>query len=114
MTEKILKKLNEKKPYFGLENNGTHLSFSQNDTILSIVNSENFAYVTLTTDKDFKILYKSTDLENVYDIRFIPLTKNKLPYILARNIKPETDVMWDNLLIYNGTKYTVTNRQRNE
>jgi hypothetical protein len=114
MTEKILKKLNEKKPYFGLENNGTHLSFSQNDTILSIVNSENFAYVTLTTGKDFKILYKSTDYENVYDTRIIPLTKNKLPYILTRNIKPDTDVMWDNLLIYNGTKYTVANRQRNE
>jgi len=114
MTEKILTKLNEQKPYYGLENNGTHLSFSHNDTILSIINSENFAYVTLTTDKDFKVLYKSTDFENVYDIRIIPLTKNKLPYILTRNIKPETDVKWDNLLIYNGTKYTVTNRQRNE
>lgn len=114
LTEKILTKLNEQKPYYGLENNGTHLSFSHNDTILSIINSENFAYITLTTEKDIKILYKSTDYENVYDIRIIPLTKNKLPYILTRNIKPETDVMWDNLLIYNGTKYTVANRQRNE
>jgi hypothetical protein len=114
MTEKILTKLNEQKPYYGLENNGTHLSFSQNDTILSIINSENFAYVTLTTDKDFKVLYKSTDFENIYNIRNIPLTKNGLPYILTRNVKPETDVMWDNLLIYNGTKYTATNRQRNE
>ncbi len=114
MTEKILTKLNEQKPYYGLENNGTHLSFSHNDTILSIINSENFAYVTLTTDIDFKVLYKSAEFENVYDIRIIPLSKNKLPYILTRNIKPETSIMWDNLLIYNGTKYIVTNRQRNE
>ncbi len=114
MTQEILIKLNEQKPYYGLENNGTHLSFSHNDTILSIINSENFAYVTLTTDKDFKVLYKSSDFENVSDLRIIPLIKNKLPFILTRNVKPETDVIWDNLLIYNGTKYTATNTQRNE
>jgi hypothetical protein len=114
LTQNILTKLNEQRPYYGLENNGTHLSFSDNDTILSVINSENFAYVTLTTSKDFKVLYKSPDFENVNDIRIIPLTKKKFPYILTRNIKPETDVMWDNLLIYNGSKYTTTNRQRNE
>ncbi len=114
MTQNILTKLNEQRPYFNLENNGTHLSFSDNDTILSIINSENFAYVTLTTDKDFQVLYKSKDFENIYDIRIIPLAKNGLPYILTRNVKPETDLMWDNLLIYNGTKYKTTNRQRSE
>lgn len=114
LTENILTKLNEQRPYYGLQNNGTHLHFSNNDTVLSVVNSENYAYVVLTTKKDFKVLYKSPDFENVADLRIIPLTKNKLPYILTRNIKPETDVMWDNLLIYNGTKYTPTNRQRNE
>jgi hypothetical protein len=114
MTQNILTKLNEQRPYYGLENNGTHLSFSHNDTILSIINSDNFSYITLTTDKDFKVLYKSTDFENVYDLKIIPLSKNKLPYILTRNIKPETDAIWDNLLIYNGTNYTVTYRQRKE
>lgn len=114
MTQNILTKLNERKPYYGLENDGTHLSISDNDTILSIINSENFAYVTLTTKKDFKVLYKSTDFENINDIRIIPLTKNGLPHILTRNVKPETDVIWDNLLIYDGTKYKATNRQRSE
>lgn len=114
LTQKILTKLNEQKPYDALENNGTHLYFSSSDTILSIINAEKFAYVTLITNKEFKVLYKSQYFENVDDIRIIPLTKSKFPYILTRNIKPETDVMWDNLLIYNGTKYTVTTKQRNE
>lgn len=114
LTQNILTKLNEQRPYYGLENNGTHLHFSNNDTVLSVVNSENYAYVVLTTNKDFKVLYKSPDFENVSDLRIIPLTKNKLPYILTRNVKPETDVMWDKLLYFNGTKYTATNRQRNE
>lgn len=114
ITQNILTKLNEQKPFYESENNGNHLSFSKNDTILSIINSENFAYITLSTNKDFKVLYKSTDFENVFDIRIIPLTKYGLPYILTRNIKPETDIMWDNLLIYDGTKYKKTNSQRIE
>jgi hypothetical protein len=40
--------------------------------------------------------------------------KNNFPYILTRNVKPETDVMWDNLLYYDGTKYINSNRQRIE
>ena len=112
LTQSILTKLNEQRPYSGLENNGTHLHFSNSDSILSVINSENFAYIVLTTNSDFKVLYKSTDFENFTDLRIIPLTKNKFPYILTRNVKPETDVMWDNLLIYNGTKYSATNRQR--
>ncbi|PZR21288.1 MAG: hypothetical protein DI539_08495 [Flavobacterium psychrophilum] len=114
LTQNILKNLNEQRPSYGLENNGTHLSFSNNDTILSVINSENFTYITMTAGTDFKLLYKSPDFENVNDIKIIPLTKNRFPYILTRNVKPDTDVMWDNLLIFNGTKYTVTNRQRNE
>ena len=114
LTQNILTKLNEQRPYYELENNGTHLHFLNKDTVLSIVNSENFAYVILTTKKDFNVLYKSPDFENVSDLRIIPLAKNKLPYILTSNVKPETDVMWDNLLIYNGTKYKAANRQRNE
>lgn len=114
MTQNILTKLNEQKPYYGLEKNGTHLHFSDKDTVLSIINSENFAYIVMTTKNDFKVLYKSSNFENVSDLRIIPLTKNKLPYILTRNVKPETDAMWDNLFHYDGVKYKATNRQRNE
>ena len=114
MTQNILTKLNEQGPYYGLENNGTHLSFSSSDTILSIVNSENFAYITLTTNKDFKVLYKSSEFQNIYDLRIIPLTNNKLPCILTNNGKPETCWNWDLFLIYNGKIYIATNKQRNE
>lgn len=33
LTQNILTKLNEQRPYYGLENNGTHLYFSNNDTV---------------------------------------------------------------------------------
>ena len=113
LTQNILLKLKEQKPYYGLENNGTHLYFSDNDAVLSIINSEKFAYIVLSTNNDFKVLYKSLDYENISELKIIPLN-NKFPNILTRNVKPETDVMWDNLLYYDGKKYKSTTRQRNE
>ena len=114
LTQNLVTKLNEQRPYFRLENNRTHLHFSNNDTVISVINSENFAYIVLTTKKDFKVLYKSPEFENVSDLTIIPITKNKFPYILTRNVKPESDVMWDKILYYDGTKYTATNTQRIE
>lgn len=112
LTQKLLTKLDMPRPYYGLENNGTHIQFYNSDTVLSIINSENFAYIVLTTNKDFKVLYKSPDFENISDQKIIPLFKNNLPCILTRNVKPETDVMWDKLLYFDGTNYKTANRQR--
>lgn len=112
LTQNILAKLNEPKSYYGLKESGTHLHFSDNDTTLSIINSENFAYIALTTNKTFKALYKSPDYENILDFKIIPLSGNKLPYILTRNVQPDTDIIWDNLLYYNGTEYKAKNNQR--
>lgn len=114
LTQNILTKIDEKRPYYRLENNGTHLYFSNSDTVLSVINSENFAYIVLTTNNDFKVLYKSSDFENVSDVKIISMTNNKFPYILTRNVKPETDVMWDNLFYYDGKNYKTTKRQRVE
>lgn len=114
LTKNVLTKLEEIRPYSGLENNGTHLHFTNSDSVLSIINSENFAYIVLTTSNDFKVLYKSSDFENFSDIKIIPLTDNKFPRILTRNVKPETDVMWDNLFYCDGKNYKTTIRQRIE
>ena len=113
-TQKILNKLKDQKPYFGLENNGTHLHFSDNDTVISIINSKKFAYIVLTTKTDFRIIYKSPYFENIMNLIIIPMPNDKFPHILTRNVKPETDEMWDKLLYYDGTKYKVADRQRNE
>lgn len=112
LTQNILTKLNEQHPYYQHENNGTHLLFSDSDTILSVVNSENYAYIVLTSNEGFEVLYKSSDLENISDLKIIPITKNKLPYILTRNAVPDGDMMWEQLLHYDGAKYTIVNRQR--
>ena len=113
LTQKLLTKLNEKKPYGGLQRNGKHIRFKDNTT-LSVINSEEYSYIIFGSDKDFKILYKSPEPENITSLNVIPLMKNKLPYLLTSNVAPESDVMWDNLLYYDGTKYTNSIRQRVE
>lgn len=114
LTQKLLTKLNVSKSYDGLENSGTHILFAKSDTILSVVNSQNFAYIVLHNGEKFKVIYKSPEPENINHLKVIPLMKNKLPYLLTRNSKPDTDISWDKLLYYDGTKYTNANRQRIE
>ncbi|TPG37505.1 hypothetical protein [Flavobacterium pectinovorum] len=114
LTQKLLTKLNVPKSYSGLENSGTHIFFAKSDSILSVVNSENSAYIVLLKGEDFKVLYKSTEPENINNLQVVPVMKNRLPYLLTRNSKPDTDIMWDNLLYYDGTKYTNAKRQRIE
>jgi len=112
LTKKIMTRLTKQKTFKGLENNGQHLYFTNNDTVLSIVNAENFAYIVLGKQKDFKVLYKSPVHENMIDLRVIPINKSGLPCILTKNIKPDSDIMWENLFIFNGQQYANSSRQR--
>lgn len=114
ITQKLLTKLNVPQSYYGLENSGTHIFFAKSDTILSVINSENSAYIVSLIGEDFKVLYKSPEPENITNLRVVPIMKNKLPYLLTRNSKPDTDIMWDNVLYYDGTKYNAAKRQRIE
>lgn len=114
LTQKILTKLKVAMPYYGLANNGKHIQYKNSDSTLSIVNSDEFAYIVLSHGKEFKVLYKSPNFENITDLIVVSQINNKLPYLLTRNIKPETDVLWDKLLYYDGTKYIDTKRQRIE
>jgi hypothetical protein len=112
LTERILTELNISRPYYGLKNNGTHVLYNTRDTMLSIVNSDNYAYIILSHDKTHQILYKSTEFENFSGVIVLPIFKNKMPYILAQCVRPESDVMWENLFSFEETNYKPTNRQR--
>jgi hypothetical protein len=112
ITKNVLTKLNVVRPYDGLENNGTHIQYKTSDTTLSIVNSDTCSFILLSTKSEFKVLYKSSEAENILNAITIPILENHLPYILTRKAMPESDVMWDDLLYFDGTTYKSTNRQR--
>ncbi|WP_343617609.1 hypothetical protein [Flavobacterium sp.] len=112
LTQKLLTKLNVPKSYYGLKSSGIHILSSKNDTIISVINSEDSAYIISHNGDDFKVLYKSSESENINDLKVIPFKKNKLPYLLTKNSRPDTDISWDNLLYYDRTKYSNSTRQR--
>jgi|688.fasta_scaffold02567_31 hypothetical protein len=112
LTKNILTKLKVNRRLAELKNDDTHLRFSEQKTILSIINSDRSVYIVLTTKSEFKVLYKSSSDENLFDLKIIPLANAKFPCLLFRNVEPDTDIMWDNLLYYNGTKYEIKQRQR--
>jgi len=114
LTKNILTKLKVNRRLAELKNDDTHLRFSEQKTILSIINSDRSVYIVLTTKSEFKVLYKSSSDENLFDLKIIPLANAKFPCLLFRNVEPDTDIMWDNLLYYDGTKYINSNRQRIE
>lgn len=114
LTQKLLTKLELPKPYGDLKDNGTHIPFKTNNNTISVINSSDYSYIILTNGPTCKVLYKSPEPENISDITVVPLMKNGFPYLLTKNVKPDSDVMWDKLLYYDGTKYTNTNRQRIE
>jgi len=114
LTQELLTKIDEKIPYYGIGNDASHFHFFNSDTILSVINSEKVVYIVLSTSNDFKVLYRSSDSENVYHINIIPLIKNGLPYLLIKNVWPEGDSRWDILLCFDGTKYTEVKSKRIE
>lgn len=89
LTKQVLTKLNAARPYYGLENNGTHIQYKTSDTTLSIVNSDTCSFIVLSINSQFKVLYKSSEPENILNAITIPVIENKLPYILTRNARPE-------------------------
>lgn len=89
-----------------------HFSDKNKRSIISIINWD-FGTLIVEREKDqYRNLFKSTHNENVYDIVFIPITRNGKPVILLKCIKPESDVEWETLLVFNGTEYISTDRQR--
>ncbi|MFB9080420.1 hypothetical protein ACFFLS_20000 [Flavobacterium procerum] len=112
LTQKLLTELDLPKSYYGLEKSGIHLQSTKSDTIISIINSENSASIVLHHNNTFKVLYKSTEPENINDLRIVSTSKSKLPYLLTRNSKPDTDMVWDQVWHYDGKKYSPANRQR--
>lgn len=111
-TQKILNELNTSLDAFYNQQN-VHIQL-ENNTTISVVNSNDYAYIVLSENKAFKILYKNEYPENIISLKILPVTKNNYPYILAGFVEPETDVMWDALLFFDGEKYISSRHQRME
>jgi len=111
LTRVILGKLNES--YLSdSDNNGIHWYDLKGAAVLSTVNGQDCGFITQLMGNDFNILYKSPVGTNFAETRFLWFTSNKFPCILSRNFVPNSGIIFENLLFFNGKKYTVAHHQR--
>jgi hypothetical protein len=109
LTNEIANKLNLTQTYT-LE--GKHyIDRTKKDTI-SVINLDKSAQIIEKMNSEYKSIYGSKVTEQIFKLTFIPITRNSRPILLTESMEPETDNGWNSVLVYDGTKYVETDRQR--
>ncbi|MDP4271070.1 MAG: hypothetical protein Q8909_13240 [Bacteroidota bacterium] len=90
---------------------GKHFLTKDNRSI-SALNIDSTAVIVEKKHEQLDCLYKSKVSENIFDIVFVPIIRNSRPVILTKKVVPDTDVVWDDLLIFDGKQYQSSVRQR--
>lgn len=109
LTNEIANKLNLIQTYT-LE--GKHyIDKTKKDTI-SVINLDKSAQIIEKMNSEYKSIYESKVSEQIFKLTFIPITRNSKPILLTESMEPETDNGWNSVLVYDGTKYVESDRQR--
>ncbi|MFN7706289.1 MAG: hypothetical protein ACK5OS_16855 [Chryseotalea sp.] len=81
-------------------------------TIYSTLSADTTAYIIETINNGHKTLYKSKYSETINSLNVISKKINGRPILLTECAMPETDMMWNTVLIFNGTDYEPSKNHR--
>ncbi|MBX2897984.1 MAG: hypothetical protein KF763_21255 [Cyclobacteriaceae bacterium] len=81
-------------------------------TIYSTLSADTTAYIIETINNGHKTLYKSKSSETINSLNVISKKINGRPILLTECAMPETDMMWNSVLIFNGTDYEPSKNHR--
>lgn len=81
-------------------------------TIYSTLSADTTAYIIETINNEHKTLYKSKSSETINSLNVISKKINGRPILLTDCAMPETDMMWNSVLIFNGTDYEPSKNHR--
>lgn len=112
LTQKLTEEFEISQEYLGSAFKGLHISLPQTGDTLSVINSDMYAYILHTTADSTHICFKSNEPENFGAFMVIPIYKNQLPLILTVSYLPESDMMWNKLLSFDGAHYQMKEHQR--
>jgi hypothetical protein len=92
----------------------THTQYSVNDSIkLTFSNTNDYSFIHLTDNADkLTRVFENEDFSNIVSIQIIPILENGMPTLLCQFLKPETDIFWSEVLVYDNGKYVSADRQR--
>lgn len=85
---------------------------TKDQSVISVINSDTTAYIVEKKNVSYDCLYKSTTSESINDLIFVPVRRNNRPILLVRCTMPDTDVDWNELLVFDGKNYQIAERQR--
>lgn len=84
----------------------------RSDSVFSALSTDTKAYILEYNEGVWQTLYTSDSDETLYGLVVLPKVVEGKPLVLASCGMPETDATWNSLLVYNGSRYKVANRQR--
>lgn len=105
LTQQLAEQFSIDQKYTPEELKGLHYLDSKSSQQFSVINSTFSGVTIIQKANSFSICYRSELDINIPDLIILPIIKNKMPVILAEVIKPETDVEWTSLLVFDGTEY---------
>lgn len=96
------------------QHNFSCIHYHQKDhpEIISILNTDTLAIIVEKVNDSYQYLYKSHENECITEVVFVPIIRNGRPILLTKSVRPETDIAWNSLLIFDGNSYQIADRQR--
>lgn len=109
MTNEIVNKLNLTYTY---NLKSKHYIDKVKNITVSVLNLDTTSQIIEKFSSDYNCIYKSTENEHIFELLFVPISRNSKPILLTKSWIPDTDEQWNSLLVFNGAKYELTDRQR--
>lgn len=82
------------------------------DTVLTSLFYDEVSLIALSHPKGNDRLYLSEEPEQLFSMTPTVLTKNGMPVLITQSFMPETDILWSSLMVFNGERYVIMDRQR--
>lgn len=112
LTQTLTTKFDLNNQYVNQDLKGLHFKHVSRDSTISCLNSNESTMIVLTHSSESSVLFESKDDENIHDIIILPIMCKGFPILLTKSFKPESDMFWNNLLVFDGNKYIIKERQK--
>jgi hypothetical protein len=82
------------------------------DTVLTSLFYDEISLIALSHAGRNDRLYLSEEPEQMFSMIPTVLKKNGMPVLITQSFMPETDILWSSLMVFNGERYVIMDRQR--
>ncbi|MBN2764833.1 MAG: hypothetical protein JXR27_00550 [Paludibacteraceae bacterium] len=92
--------------------NSKHYNDNTTKATISVINYDQNVQIVEKSSSGYNCIYKNNEDENIFRLIFVPIVRNSKPILLTYFGIPESEAEWISVLVYDGTKYIPTDKQR--